>query len=395
MVETTPNTHSFVFHGKGGEFFAICLVNLLLTMVTLGIYLPWAFAKTRRYLYENTELNGVRFAYHVTGGALFTSLLSLMALFFATSLLFSAINPALAFAPPLLFTLLMPLLVVNGLRYQTKMTSLNNVRFGFSCPPAQAYWVLLGLPLLLLVALGVVVVVLNKMMGMPSHLDGIILRAEVNVVVVALGLGAIGGMTSGKWMRLVGKHAQYGQHRFDVAVSVKRCVMSCILGVIIMLPFIFVIIKLLSPLYTSLIFVAAMGIMDSASLIDIIAGYQTQVTVAYFLYFAGGILSSLFLYTSLRNIFINGLTLGTTLKFSSRLTYIGVVMQILLLVVVSGVTFGLALPWAQMRYCRFLAQHTAVIGDLDALVLTADDEQPESGIITLLSRAVMPGLPFI
>ena len=36
-------SHSFVFHGTGERYFLICVVNVLLTIITLGIYLPWAF----------------------------------------------------------------------------------------------------------------------------------------------------------------------------------------------------------------------------------------------------------------------------------------------------------------------------------------------------------------
>ena len=35
-------SHSFVFHGTGERYFLICVVNVLLTIITLGIYLPWA-----------------------------------------------------------------------------------------------------------------------------------------------------------------------------------------------------------------------------------------------------------------------------------------------------------------------------------------------------------------
>lgn len=50
--------HSFVFTGKGGEYFLICLVNFLLTIITLGIYGPWALIKCRRYIYQHVTLRG-------------------------------------------------------------------------------------------------------------------------------------------------------------------------------------------------------------------------------------------------------------------------------------------------------------------------------------------------
>ena len=51
------------FHGTGKEFFSIWIVNLLLTIVTLGIYSAWAKVRTNRYLYGNLEIDGHRFAY--------------------------------------------------------------------------------------------------------------------------------------------------------------------------------------------------------------------------------------------------------------------------------------------------------------------------------------------
>lgn len=42
-------SHSFVFHGAGERYFLICVVNVLLTIITLGIYLPWALMKCKRW----------------------------------------------------------------------------------------------------------------------------------------------------------------------------------------------------------------------------------------------------------------------------------------------------------------------------------------------------------
>ncbi|WP_250109389.1 DUF898 family protein, partial [Escherichia coli] len=50
-------SHSFVFHGTGERYFLICVVNVLLTIITLGIYLPWALMKCKRYLYAKEGAN--------------------------------------------------------------------------------------------------------------------------------------------------------------------------------------------------------------------------------------------------------------------------------------------------------------------------------------------------
>ncbi len=81
--------HSFVFTGKGGEYFLICLVNFLLTIITLGIYGPWALVKCHRYIYQHVTLKGQSFSYKGTGGAIFIpygGLFSKCFLFFKSTL---------------------------------------------------------------------------------------------------------------------------------------------------------------------------------------------------------------------------------------------------------------------------------------------------------------------
>jgi uncharacterized membrane protein YjgN (DUF898 family) len=51
------------------------IINALLTIVTLGIYSFWAKNKVREFHYSHTSLDGDPFAYHGTGGELFTGAL--------------------------------------------------------------------------------------------------------------------------------------------------------------------------------------------------------------------------------------------------------------------------------------------------------------------------------
>ena len=54
----------FKFTGSGAEYFRIWIVNLLLTILTLGIYSAWAKVRRLRYFYGNTTLAGSSFEYH-------------------------------------------------------------------------------------------------------------------------------------------------------------------------------------------------------------------------------------------------------------------------------------------------------------------------------------------
>src|SRR4026207_2339411 len=54
----------FEFRGNGGEYFRIWIVNLLLTIVTLGIYSAWAKVRRLKYMYRNTQIADSSFDYH-------------------------------------------------------------------------------------------------------------------------------------------------------------------------------------------------------------------------------------------------------------------------------------------------------------------------------------------
>jgi len=47
--------YRFQFHGKAGEYFGIWIVNILLTIITLSFYAPWAKVRRLRYFYQHTE----------------------------------------------------------------------------------------------------------------------------------------------------------------------------------------------------------------------------------------------------------------------------------------------------------------------------------------------------
>lgn len=62
-LSSAPTKLNFIFHGKTGEFFGIWIVNVLLSIVTLGIYSAWAKVRTNQYFLGSTELDNHRFSY--------------------------------------------------------------------------------------------------------------------------------------------------------------------------------------------------------------------------------------------------------------------------------------------------------------------------------------------
>lgn len=142
MVEEEPRTHRFFFRGKGGTLFGIHIVNLFLTLITLGIYSFWAKTKVRNYLWSHTEFMGDRLAYHGTGLELFKGYLKAIVVFglpyfaltngpqlFGAPFEWQLAGQALSGLLGLLF--LLPVVLVAIRRYRLSRTSWRGIRFSF------------------------------------------------------------------------------------------------------------------------------------------------------------------------------------------------------------------------------------------------------------------------
>ncbi len=133
--------HRLRFHGAGGELFGIFVVNVLLTLLTLGVYSFWAKVKTRQYLWGQTEFAGDRFNFHGTGRELLIGWLKAMVLFGGLVVVTRMLLPTLWDAPQadaigqlLLaagFIVLIPLAIIGSMRYRLGRTSWRGVRFSF------------------------------------------------------------------------------------------------------------------------------------------------------------------------------------------------------------------------------------------------------------------------
>ena len=78
-LEQKHNSRDFIFKGNAKEWFGIWIVNLLLSIVTLGIYSAWAKVRTKKYFYGNTFVDGRNFDYHATGGQILKGRLIIIA----------------------------------------------------------------------------------------------------------------------------------------------------------------------------------------------------------------------------------------------------------------------------------------------------------------------------
>jgi len=134
-----PVRHPVEFTGRAGEFFGIWMVNLVLSVLTLGIYSAWAKVRTERYFYGNTRLAGAPFEYLAQPIAILKG--RLIAYAVAIALGISAHFQVLVVWIPLFLVilLLLPWLVQRTLRFRARYSAWRGLRFRFVESVSEAY----------------------------------------------------------------------------------------------------------------------------------------------------------------------------------------------------------------------------------------------------------------
>jgi uncharacterized membrane protein YjgN (DUF898 family) len=127
-----------IFHGKGGEYFGIWIVNLLLTLLTFGIYSAWAKVRRMRYFYQHTELAGATFDYHGRPLSILKGRIIALGLVMVYNLS-AQVSLKLFGLTLLLLALVMPWLLRQSFRFRLHNSSYRGLRFGFTGTLKDSY----------------------------------------------------------------------------------------------------------------------------------------------------------------------------------------------------------------------------------------------------------------
>ena len=125
----------FAFTGTAREYFGIWIVNILLTIVTLGIYSAWAKVRRKRYFHGNTWLAGSTFEYHARPVTILIGRIVVFAFLIAYNLSIQFM-PLAGAVLGVAFLFAIPWFVMRGLRFNARVTSYRNIRFDFT----GGYW---------------------------------------------------------------------------------------------------------------------------------------------------------------------------------------------------------------------------------------------------------------
>lgn len=344
---TAEEFHGFVFHGQAMEFFRIWIVNIALSILTLGIYSAWAKVRTMRYFHGNTELDGHRFDYLADPLVILRGRLIAFGVLAVASIASSFdILVGISFYYLILPLLLVPFATLLSLRFRARMTQYRNVRFGFDGKIGGAYYAMVLWPLLTLFSF---------------------------FLLAPLGYRA-------RQHYIVGK-SRFGRLPFSLSLAGWPLYKSYIIaGLVGMLAF--TLVGILGGIFTFGIssFVGAVGTegeMDP-EIIEILTTLLNPITYAGILLYIG---LAAFLTAYLTNYTLSNTHIDGGHRLQSNLDpfrYMWIAMSNMAVI---GLTFGLGIPWARVRVARYRAACTTLVttGSLDAIATQEEQETSATG----------------
>jgi len=312
---SASKAYPFKFTGSGGEFFKIWLVNILLTIITVGIYSAWAKVRTLRYFYGNTILHQASFEYLASPVQILKGRIIAVVLFIVFGFV-SSLNPLIAIALLFLFMFATPYIVIRAIRFQHRMSAYKNIRFDFDGQLGEGFMVYLVWPFL-------------------STFTAGLLYPFVHQKLVAFYMS----------------NSRYGTAQFKSTADIGSfyklylILFAMIVGVIVL----------------GAIIISTMGMSFSQDVeafkehsFTIIAGAYGAMFVLYFIIYA-------FVSSLITNLIMNTLILNESIHFRSKLPLLGMAWLLFTNTLLIVFTLGLAYPWAKVRLAHYRAERTHVV----------------------------------
>lgn len=113
-------------------------MNLLLTLLTLGIYSAWAKVRKTRYFFQNTQFDGHAFDYHGAPRAILLGRIIALLLLAGYTFAFD-ISRTAGFVMVFVLCAAGPWLFMRAQRFRFANTSWRGLRFGFDTKSGEAY----------------------------------------------------------------------------------------------------------------------------------------------------------------------------------------------------------------------------------------------------------------
>ncbi|SON58195.1 Inner membrane protein YjgN [Hartmannibacter diazotrophicus] len=315
------------FTGRADEYFGIWIVNVILSILTLGIYSAWAKVRRKRYFLGNTYILGRRFDYHATGPQILKGRLIVFGVFVLYNIA-ASIAPPLAVVIGLAVIAAVPILILRSLRFNARVTSYRNIRFDFVGENVGAYKAFMLGPIVSLVSLGLLAPV-------ASH------WAQTYIV----------------------NNLRYGDRAFRTTPSLGRFYAAFVPPLLIVV----------GSAVLAFFLINASRIQIISSNGESSSVHGTAAVVAVYGFLLAFVLAGLLFRVAVHNIVWTAMTYDEKHAFQADIPQRRYVWVALSNLVVTLCTLGLMRPWAAVRESRLVASHCAIApdGEIDDVIAQA------------------------
>ncbi|USD65584.1 YjgN family protein [Vibrio sp. SCSIO 43136] len=376
--------HQVKFHGRGMEFFGIWIVNILLSIVTLGIYSAWAKVRTNRYFYGNTSIGGDSFDYHAKPMQILKGRLIALVLVLIWSVS-NAFFPLFAAVLLIIFYLAVPWLLWSNARFDAAMTSFRNVRFSFDAKLSGAYKAMMGRGIAALV----VAIIYMAVVGMLAS-QSVALVIGLSLLALPLFIGLYAWIMAGMNRYFVNGY-RFGDWSFSATIETRFYLVTYLkalaMGVVV-----------LAIIAGGLFATFASGVSLDELLNGNFRAMEAVMPVMFGLIYASFfvVILALSAYVTccVRNYTFAQLALSQSeeaeapsFDFESTFgvtSYVWLVVSNFLLQVV---TLGLGTAWAKVRAANYVAENTQVRGELELLAALDQDSNVKSAVTDEIAQA--------
>jgi uncharacterized membrane protein YjgN (DUF898 family) len=343
--------HRFQFTGSGDEYFRIWIVNLLLSILTLGIYSAWAKVRREQYFHRNTLLNGSGFDYHGNPIAILKGRVIAVG-FFGILTLIENLNSHLYYPLLLAVSPLVPWLLIRSFIFRVRNISYRGLHFDFYGKYKELCKIFLG-PFVILILISWGLFYLPEEIVMENFFTTHLLYAIAAITgCVLLFLRFIFAQYRFKVFQF--NHLSFGASKFCCAFKFKS--------------FLSVYLRLsIFAIIVSTLFLIAAGVGTESLMVFFGESLDDSISedvilyVSIFLIYV--ILSPLlpgFFNALMANLIWNNTRLDNH-SFKSNQTFGSVFKVVFPNWLLTVFTLGLYWPWAKIRLARYRAEHTAIL----------------------------------
>lgn len=335
-LEQQNTTEAFKFTGNGGEYFKIWIVNILLSVITLGIYSAWAKVRTERYFYGNTQLSGHNFEYHAKPLTILRGRIIAVTVFIAYILggqLFPIVSIILALA----VFILSPWIIMNSLRFNARMSSFRGIHFDFKARYGEIIVIFILLPI-----------------------------ASIFTLFLLLPYAIY------RQVRFMMEHHYYGQTSFKFSAKAGEYYIASLISIGI-----------------SIVGFLLIGLAVSGSMSEVFLSMQGQEELPpsvmfalipfLFLIYLPMIVAGLFFRVQTYNIAFNNLSVKDN-QFQGNMKLLSWSILVIKNFFLILITLGLYYPWAKIDVARYKAGVTSVaVSDIDSFIASEKQQQGALG----------------